>query len=157
MAKCPCGVFTEDACRSFGSFCPHSSAVSYTPKDIWKAVSGDCQFVIPDGPAPGPQPSAPTGTELRREVLKKVEECVCRDRQATHGEAEENFADIAALANIALATKLKEPLTAIDVALFHICTKLARSKSSPGYLDNYVDIAGYAVCAGGIIKRQGAE
>ena len=49
-----------------------------------------------ESPPPG---FAPTGTELRREALHQVESCVCQDRQNTYGDAEDNFADIAAIAN----------------------------------------------------------
>jgi hypothetical protein len=94
-----------------------------------------------------------TGADRRREILREVERCVCRDRQNTYGDAEDNFADIAALINVVLAPKLKEPLAAHDVATISACIKLARIKSSPGHLDNWIDLAGYAVCGGGIIKR----
>ena len=36
-----------------------------------------------------------TGTELRREALREVEGCVCKDRQNSYGDAESNFAVIA--------------------------------------------------------------
>lgn len=95
-----------------------------------------------------------TGTDIRREIIAQVEACVCRDRQNTYGDAEDNFADIAAIASVALGPKLKEPLSAADVALFSAAIKFARLKSSPLHLDNWVDLAGYAVCGGGIVKRQ---
>ena len=95
-----------------------------------------------------------TGTDIRREIIAQVEGCVCRDRQNTYGDAEDNFADIAVIASVALAPKLKGPLSAADVALFSAAIKFARLKSSPLHLDNWIDLAGYAVCGGGIVKRQ---
>jgi hypothetical protein len=100
------------------------------------------------------QPPSPTGTDLRREALREVESCVCRDRQNTYGDAEDNFAHIAAIANVVLGDKLTAPLTPLDVASFSACIKLARIRSSPLHEDNWRDLGGYAVCGQGIIKRQ---
>lgn len=95
-----------------------------------------------------------TGTELRREALKMVEDCVCKNRQNAYGDAEDNFADIATFANIVLKNKLAKPLDALDVALFSACIKLARCKESPRHKDNLVDLAGYAACGIGIVLRE---
>lgn len=98
--------------------------------------------------------SPKSGSDIRRELLRDVEACVCRDRQNTYGDAEDNFADIAKIASVVLAPKLSKHLTAEDVALFSACIKLARLKTSPDHLDNWIDLAGYAVCGGGIVKRK---
>jgi hypothetical protein len=95
-----------------------------------------------------------TGTELRREALKAVEDCVCKNRQNAYGDAEDNFADIAVFSNIVLKNKLAKPLDALDVALFSACIKLARCKESPRHKDNLVDLAGYAACGIGIVLRE---
>lgn len=95
----------------------------------------------------------PTGSDLRREVLDDVARCVLSDRQNTYGDAEDNFQHIAEIASVVLGNKLTEPLTAADVAAFSACIKLARIRSSPEHLDNWVDLAGYAVCGAGIVKR----
>jgi len=95
-----------------------------------------------------------SGTELRREMLRQIESCVCRDRQNTYGDAEDNFANIAALANVALQTKLAAPLLPEDVAIFSLCIKLARLIESPHHIDNWIDAGGYAVCGAGIMKRK---
>lgn len=91
---------------------------------------------------------------MRRQMLQEVEECVCHNRQSTYRDAEVNFADIAVIASVVLAPRLKEPLTAVDVAAFSACIKLARLKSSHRHLDNWIDLAGYAVCGAGIVKRE---
>lgn len=98
--------------------------------------------------------STKTGTELRREVLAMVEGCVCKDRQNTYGDAEDNFANIASIANIVLADKLSKPLDALDVAIFSACIKIARCRTSPRHLDNLIDLSGYAVCGAGIVMRE---
>lgn len=95
-----------------------------------------------------------TGTELRREALKMVEQCICNDRQKTHGEAEDNFANIATIANVVLEAKLSSPLDALDVALFSMCIKMGRCATSPRHLDNLIDHAGYAMCGAGIVLRE---
>ncbi|NBW15968.1 MAG: hypothetical protein EBR82_49090 [Caulobacteraceae bacterium] len=75
-----------------------------------------------------------------------------KDRNATHGDAEDNFADIATLWNTVFEIKGK-PFTAEDVAVAMICVKLSRIKTSPKNLDHWHDIAGYAACGGGIIMK----
>lgn len=98
-----------------------------------------------------------TGTELRREALKMVEQCICNDRQKTHGDAEDNFANIATIANIVLKNKLTQPLDALDVALFSMCIKMGRCATSPRHLDNLIDHAGYAMCGAGIVLRENLD
>lgn len=95
-----------------------------------------------------------TGTQLRREVLATIEGCVCRDRQNTYGDAEDNFQVIADLANVVFQGRLTTPFTSLDMAMFQALVKVARTKSSPDHLDNWVDLAGYAVCGAGIVKRR---
>lgn len=90
------------------------------------------------------------GTERRRQVLREVEGCVCRDRQNTYGDAEDNFANIAAIWNVIFREHLEHPLTASDVARAMVAVKLARTIQSPNHRDNWVDMAGYAVCGAGI-------
>jgi hypothetical protein len=95
-----------------------------------------------------------TGTKRRLDALSEVAKCVCRDRQGTYGDAEDNFADIATIASIVFRDKLKKPLDALDVATFCACIKLARIRCSPKHRDNWIDLAGYAVCGAGILEGQ---
>jgi hypothetical protein len=97
---------------------------------------------------------AKTGSDRRSGIIDTVRSCVCSDRQNTYGDALDNFTDIANLASTCLSGKLLEPLTAEDVATFSACIKLARLKTSPGHIDNWVDLAGYAVCGGGIMEAK---
>lgn len=82
----------------------------------------------------------------REEIIKTVSECVLKDRQNTHGDPENNFQTIADFWNIYTGYKF----TARDVSIMMILLKIARMKSSPNYLDNYVDAAGYAVIGGSL-------
>ena len=47
------------------------------------------------------------GAARRKEALAEVEGCVCRDRQSTHGDAEDNFADIAKMWSVYTGTTFK--------------------------------------------------
>lgn len=97
-----------------------------------------------------------TGSDCRREILAQVEKCVCADRQATYSDAEDNFARIAEIWSVLLSSRLKpgEKITRLDVAACCAGIKMARLVSSPRHMDNWVDLAGYAVCGGGIVQRE---
>tara|TARA_R110000803_G_scaffold101360_2_gene169260 strand:+ start:233 stop:541 length:309 start_codon:yes stop_codon:yes gene_type:complete len=83
------------------------------------------------------------------DILKKAEEAV-RDRGASYAPPSENFARIAAYwQDHFAATGRPIKITAADVAPMMILLKLARmngAHSSPGSIDNLVDICGYALC-----------
>ena len=98
-----------------------------------------------------------TGTDRRKDIIKEIEKCVCKDRQNTYGDAEDNFEVIAKLINVMLDKKLYEPLSALDIAKINICIKMSRTITSPAHLDNWIDLGGYAVCGGGIVMSKGEE
>lgn len=74
-----------------------------------------------------------------------------------YSDAEDNFQDIATVCNVILRDKLRTPLEPEDIATIHAATKLCRIKTSPMHQDNWVDLAGYAVCGGGIAKKKNEE
>lgn len=83
----------------------------------------------------------------RQEFLDTVAKAVLKDRTATHGSPEKNFADIAQLWNWWLSEREKPVVLSMsDVAAMNILMKLARLKSNRMHEDNWVDIAGYAAC-----------
>ena len=99
-----------------------------------------------------------TGTERRKAALDRVASYVCKDRQQSYGDAEDNFAVIAAYWNVYLGTdKLdvndKARLKPHDVAAMMALMKVARIHNSPWKLDNWDDLAGYAVCGSGIAQK----
>jgi hypothetical protein len=100
------------------------------------------------------KPSA--GSIRRKEALQIVESYVCRNRQDAYGDAEDNFADIAAMMNIRFQRKLAKDtkFTALDVASIMVIVKECRKIQSPEYADNWHDQAGYAICGSGIISGQ---
>ena len=81
----------------------------------------------------------------RQEILDEASKLIHGDRNASYGSPTQNFENTAALLNVQLGHKLKEPLTATDVALVMIQLKMARIIASPKR-DNWADIIGYAAC-----------
>ena len=84
----------------------------------------------------------------RKTILDAAEKCVCRDRQDTHGRPEDSFGAIADLWTAYLDTG--RDITPVDVAQMMILLKVGRAKENPKHQDNWVDMAGYAACAGEI-------
>lgn len=81
----------------------------------------------------------------REEILNLANQAVNGEREQTYGSPEDSFDRIANL----WSAYLKTALTGLDVAKMMILFKLART-GERAYLDNWVDIAGYAACAGEI-------
>jgi len=105
-----------------------------------------------------------TGTQRRKDLIAQVEACVCKDRQNTYGDAEDNFAVIAKYWNIWLRSRgviqetSSKAVDATDVAMMSALIKVARAASSPGHIDNWVDLAGYSICGGGLeVKKMDAD
>jgi len=87
----------------------------------------------------------------RDEVLDEAQQCVMKDRAATHGEMEDNFMLIARYWSAHLGHKV-EP---VDVGVMMTLLKIARAKGNPHYEDNYVDGAGYLACAAECVDADG--
>lgn len=89
----------------------------------------------------------------QKSILKEADEAVNGDRRRDYGDPGEGFKRVAAIWNIQLGAKLKEPITAREVALMQVSLKLVRDINTPKR-DNLVDIAGYAECAGMCAERE---
>ena len=90
----------------------------------------------------------------RKTILSDAMQCVCTDREKQYGTPQNNFAAIAGLWNA------YKPLgfTAHDVGIMLALLKIGRIASGQTKADNYVDLAGYAACAGEIaVKAEGME
>lgn len=84
----------------------------------------------------------------RAEILEQARQCVCGEREREYGKPENNFA---------LVGKLWEAYTshsfsAKDVAMMLALLKVARIKTGVKG-DSFVDLAGYAACAGEIATQ----
>jgi|TARA_R110000787_G_scaffold38434_2_gene96824 hypothetical protein len=88
----------------------------------------------------GPEPRM----QIRADILRTAEEYVTVDRATQHGDMEDNFNTIAVYWSEHLCTEV----TPVDVAAMMTLLKVARIKSSPGNLDNWVDGCGYLACGG---------
>ena len=90
----------------------------------------------------------------RKEILDRAITCVCGDREKDHGKPEDSFTKIAAL----WAAYTGYRFDAVDAAVMLSLLKTARIKTSPGVNDdNFVDLAGYAACAGELAAAQEQE
>ena len=89
----------------------------------------------------------------REGILDEAKRCVCGKRQQDYGTPEDNFATIADFWNTYLGGRLSanNPINSHDVGVMMALLKIARIKSggtAAGSMDNYIDLAGYAACAG---------
>jgi hypothetical protein len=80
----------------------------------------------------------------RQEILRAAEDCVCRDRQATHGAPENSFGKLAAV----WSARLGIPITPAQAAILLSDLKTVRAWDNPDHDDNWVDGAGYMACGG---------
>lgn len=84
----------------------------------------------------------------RSDILEKAKECVCGQRTTDYGKPEDNFRTIADLWTVYKGGKIV--FTSQDVAMMMTLMKIARTVGGNGSNDCFVDIAGYAACAGEI-------
>ena len=89
----------------------------------------------------------------RSGILDTAKQYVTKDRDAQHGNMEDNFEMIAELWEIYLGVTVYSA----DVAAMMTLLKIARSRSNPMNLDNWIDSCGYMACGGEIISRLEAE
>lgn len=82
----------------------------------------------------------------RPEILEAARVCVCGEREQEYGTPENNFNLIAQL----WSAYTGHDYTAVDVAMMMGLLKIARIKTGTGTEDSFVDLAGYAACAGEI-------
>lgn len=88
----------------------------------------------------------------RAEILEAARVCVCGEREQDYGTPEDSFAVIASLWTVYLNT----PITPKDVAMMMALLKVARIKRGDK-ADSFVDLAGYAACAGEIAGKENHE
>jgi hypothetical protein len=86
----------------------------------------------------------------RSEILEIAHGYITQDRAATHGGAEDSFADIAAMWSV----YLEHPVGPEDVCMMMVLLKAVRFKNNPQHVDNPIDVAGYAALAGEIATRK---
>lgn len=90
----------------------------------------------------------------REYILKEAARIVCNDRNEQYGEPEDRFRAIAELWETYVRETCVTPgadvcIHAADVAMMMVLLKVARTFGGTK-ADTYIDIAGYAACAGEI-------
>ena len=86
----------------------------------------------------------------RCEILNAASKAVGGDRDRKYGQPEDNFARIGQLWEVYTGRHYNSDEVAMMLALL----KVARIMSGHGGDDSYVDLAGYAACAGEIAARE---
>lgn len=97
----------------------------------------------------------------RSEILDAALACVCGNREHNYGEPEDNFQTIGLLLAVYLRAAhpelaYKMPINGIDakdVAAMMALLKIARIATTDKE-DSFVDLAGYAACAGEIAAKE---
>ena len=107
-----------------------------------------------------------TQAEMRAYVLDAAKSCVCADRNRQYGEPEDNFRIIGDLWGRYIAEACIElqdgggcrvHIRPLDVANLMVLFKVGRAATAVCQKpDTYIDIAGYAACAAGMIDGEGA-
>lgn len=100
--------------------------------------------------------SEPPKVTPRQEALREAERIVCRDREATHGNPEDNFENIAWFWNAFLRARhgAKFALDALDVSQMMDLMKSARFCGNREHMDTLLDKLGYNACAYEIAKSR---
>jgi len=93
-----------------------------------------------------------TGTYTRSSVLDTAKQYVTKDREATHGNMEDNFESIGMLWEQYFDYDWSFSPT--DVAMMMALLKIARLKSNKDNPDNYIDACGYMACAGELALKK---
>lgn len=94
----------------------------------------------------------------RKDIIEAIEKAVLVDRQETYGKPEDSFNLIADLWQVYLSFKIKNNPKSLlilgdDVAVMMALMKIARIAKSPSHADNWIDLAGYAVCGGEVASQ----
>lgn len=117
-----------------------------------------CGAKTPDDSKTAPLPEeADRGITARESILRDAMKCVCGGREHDYGTPENSFETIAKFWTVYLGTSHPSAairLTAKDTAMMLALLKVARIAAN-GNPDSYVDLAGYAACAGEIALNGG--
>jgi hypothetical protein len=96
--------------------------------------------------------------DFRKQAVKIIEQCVCKERNEAYGSVEENFNNIAELwmwwlRKRGIVTDKDASMTELDVAQMISFIKIARKLNDVTYLDNWIDDAGYNACGASVLLK----
>ena len=102
--------------------------------------------------------SAEVGKTIRAAILDAAKEIVTGEREQQYGKPEDNFRMIGNLWEIYLKARCLDSCGGLhilpeDVAMMMSLLKIARIASGNYKADSFIDLAGYAACAGECAKR----
>jgi hypothetical protein len=89
----------------------------------------------------------------RAEILEAAKGCVTGQRPEDYGSPEDSFGMIGKL----WTAYLEHPVSSMDAAVMMGLLKIARIQGNRSTQDSFVDLAGYAACAGEIATEDGGE
>ena len=95
----------------------------------------------------------------RAEILDSAKEIVTKDREEQYGSPEDNFATIAEFWTTYVKTRCVSPeadvnISPADVGAMMVLHKTARIAGGSEKADTFIDIAGYAACAGELMSKR---
>ena len=93
----------------------------------------------------------------KEEILDKVKNIVCGDREAAHGNVGDTFQRIADYWKVHLQHKGSVSVTPVDVAIMMGLFKIARLEGNPYHWDSWEDLIGYTVNGQGVAVKQMKE
>lgn len=89
-----------------------------------------------------------------KEIAERAAQLISGDRNRSHGNARDNFENIAAFWNVYLQKKSGgRHLTARDVGIMMALLKVARTLTGTHNVDDYLDGVGYLALAGGMAEE----
>lgn len=94
------------------------------------------------------------------EIATRAAELVGSDRNEAHGDMVQHFSAVAGFWNALLTAAGKAPAAPIDahdVGNMMETLKIARRYTGTVNVDDYIDGAGYAACAGEVVARLAAK
>lgn len=128
---------------------------SNNTEELLRQAKMNTAFYVPIDPKTKMNiPSEKTNADRRAEFLETVRNFVCKDRNVTHGDAEDNFRVIATLWETYLNNTPPQSLNSTDIAIMMCLFKVARLMANPKNMENWHDLAGYAACGGGIVMKK---
>lgn len=86
------------------------------------------------------------------DICKQAAELVAGERDRQHGKKLENHKNIARLWHTYLRKRI-DYISEHDVAMLMCLLKIARTQTGDHNVDDYIDLAGYAGCAGEIAEE----
>lgn len=138
----------NNACATFNNADPTNDNAN-APTDNANAPTDNANAPTDNANAPTDHIRESAKMLSRADILDCARIAVTREREQQYGKPEDNFAIIAKL----WSAYKGDSFTPVDVAMMMALLKIARIRTGVGTADSFVDLAGYAACAGEIAGR----